>query len=280
MSGRGRWEQLAAGVAAVALVAGCGSATSGPPSTGPGAGPTSSPTVATTATSSPEVWDLVWFSDSSASLAALWASRIEAVNGVQVRVHDFWGPSIRGSASFIGELTEVEAVEQAIVEAEVIGLYANPARTTAGDELGAACAFDIGSRTPPAYTARDFAEYADQLRFIYDRIFELRGGRTAIIRAVDAYVPILAEWRTAGIEKACTAGWEAWTSVARTVAADYGVPMASIYDAFNGPGHDQNPADKGYIGEDGAHPSDAGSAAQVAVLDALGYEPVTRPYGR
>jgi hypothetical protein len=47
--------------------------------------------------------------------------------------------------------------------------------------------------------------------------------------------------------------------------------MASMYDAFNGPDHDQDPVAKGYIGDDGEHCSDAGKAAQVDVLDALGY---------
>jgi hypothetical protein len=70
--------------------------------------------------------------------------------------------------------------------------------------------------------------------------------------------------------------WELWTGMAREVAAGYEVPMASMYDAFNGPGHDVDPTDNGLIGADGMHPNDAGRHAQVDVIDALGYEPVDR----
>jgi hypothetical protein len=47
-----------------------------------------------------------------------------------------------------------------------------------------------------------------------------------------------------------------------------------MYDAFNGPAHDEDPVANGYISADGAHPSDAGRAVQVDVIDALGYQPV------
>jgi len=41
------------------------------------------------------------------------------------------------------------------------------------------------------------------------------------------------------------------------------------------PEHDEDPVDEGYVGADGLHPSAEGNAAQVVVLDALGYDPIT-----
>lgn len=80
-------------------------------------------------------------------------------------------------------------------------------------------------------------EYAGQLRAIFDRIFELRAGQPTIM---------------------------------------YDVTIASIDGLFNGPGHHEDPVDKGWIGPDGVHPSEAGTAAQVDFLDSLGYDPVHR----
>jgi len=265
--------------AAALLSTGCGAAVPSSPGTtvsdvteAPSGTPTSAPSAAV------EAWDLVWFSDSSVAAAVdAYATKIQERLGVTVRVHNFWGPAERGSAVFIAEMTEVAAVEQAIVDAEVIILYANPARTSAGDALAAACVFETQGGIPPEnYTAADFKEFAERLQFLYGRIFELRSGRTAVIRAVDAYVASLADWKAAGIERECTSGWEAWTSLSRSVASEYGVPMASMYDAMNGPKHDQDPKDQGLIGPDGVHPSEAGTVAQVAVLDALGYDPISR----
>lgn len=279
MNGCGPLTRLVAGSIVLAMLAGCSPSSSAQPSSVQPASP--QPTAASSLpAASPlpgEYWDLVWFSDSSATVAELWAARIEDVTSVKVTVHDFWGPAIRGSASFIADLTEVEAVAEAIAGAEVIGLYANPALTVAGDALADACRSGDPTGDPPrVFTEADFDEYADLLRFIYRRILELRQGQPTVIRAVDLYVPVISGWRAAGIEQACTASWEAWTSAARRVASEYGVPMASMYDAFNGPDHDQDPVAKGYIGDDGEHCSDAGRAVQVDVLDALGYDAIVR----
>lgn len=48
----------------------------------------------------------------------------------------------------------------------------------------------------------------------------------------------------------------------------------TMYDAFNGPDHSEDPREKGYIGSDGAHTSPAGREAMVAALHIAGYEPL------
>ena len=59
-----------------------------------------------------------------------------------------------------------------------------------------------------------------------------------MIRVADYFASPIADWREAGMEAECTAGWEAWAGVIREVADEYGVAMALRYDAFNGPDHD------------------------------------------
>lgn len=278
-------NRLLVGLAAM-LLAGC-TAGSCPPATLPPSAAVVAATTPVPGTPSPvaspagsaaaaEPWDLVWFSDSSVAIANPMAAQIEKALSVDVTVHDFWGPATRGSAVFIADLIDVQAVKDALVGAEMIVLYANPGGTDAGDKLAEACASgDPTPRDPPkVYTAADFAPFAERLQAIYDGILNMRLGRPVILRAVDLYVPVISGWRQARIEAACTASWEAWTGVAREVAAKYHVPMASMYDAFNGPKHDEDPVAKGYIGDDGVHPSDKGRAVQVDVIDALGYEPI------
>jgi len=48
-----------------------------------------------------------------------------------------------------------------------------------------------------------------------------------------------------------------------------------VYDAFNGPNHDEDPREKGYIGPDGRHASKAGQKVIAALMQKLGYKPVT-----
>jgi lysophospholipase L1-like esterase len=60
------------------------------------------------------------------------------------------------------------------------------------------------------------------------------------------------------------------------VAAEFDVPVAPVFDTFNGPNHDEDPRDKGYISVDGAHPSGEGAKAIAELLRDLGYEPTQR----
>lgn len=226
-----------------------------------------------------EVWDQVTFGDSSAPPSDMWALRMEERLGVEVRIHDFWSSGAGGAAGSVLHLIESDAtVRAAIADAEVIGIELNPGGTRTGDALAAVCL--DGDPTPrdppPLFTVKDFAEFAHLWRQIYDEIFSLRAGKPTIVRAMDIYVPVLDGWKAAGIEPACTAGWEAMSATMKLVAGEYKVPVASMYDAFNGPNHDQDPVDRGYISADGEHPSEQGRVAQIDLLDSLGYDFVAR----
>lgn len=262
-----RFFLVGIGVAVALAMAACGGAT-----TTSGRPTTTSPSAPT------ERWDLVWFSDSSGfDLASLWAERMEQDLGVEVRVHDFSRPGEEGSAVATLDRIETEPeVRDALTGAEVIGLNANPAGAVPGDDDADVCVTTSRvPRDPPAPSSiEDLEPYAELLRSIYEHIFELRAGQPTIVRAVDHYNPVIGAWRAAGIEPECTVGWEAMASTVRRVASEYGVPTASMYDAFNGPEHDEDPVEKGLIGPDGEHPSDKGKAVQVDVLDALGYEAI------
>ena len=55
-----------------------------------------------------------------------------------------------------------------------------------------------------------------------------------------------------------------------------GRPLVSVHDLFNGPEHDEDPREKGYIGSDGIHTSAEGRAAIADALAAVGYYPTAR----
>lgn len=220
-----------------------------------------------------EPWDLVWISDSiGAGVAEAWADRIEESEGVEVRVHNH----ITGSLTIEGAqhlMNEAWAARE-VADAEIIVVFGN-ASYSAPTDLDTCARTGADPRDPPQrHTSADLAPYGDVFRDIYDTIFELRAGQPTVIRTYDFFSGALVDWREAGIEPECTAGWEAQADAIREVADEYGVLTASFYDEFNGADHDEDPREKGYIGADGWHQShDAGVAAQVEVLHALGYQP-------
>jgi lysophospholipase L1-like esterase len=113
------------------------------------------------------------------------------------------------------------------------------------------------------------------LSSIYGLIFDLRDGEPTIVRAMDMYNPTIADWREAGIETECTAAWEVFSQTIRDAASEYGVPTGSMFNAFNGDDHSEDPREKSFIGPDKMHTTDEGKAAMVEVLHALGYDPVS-----
>ena len=221
-----------------------------------------------------EPWDLVWISDSmGGGVAERWADQIEESEGVEVRVHNY----VIGGLPLVQTrdmLMEQAALREEVAEAEIVVVY-GAAQYVSPEDTGTCHVPSPTPRDPPnVYTSADFAPYGDVLRDIYDIVFELRAGQPTVIRAFDQFNGMIADLREAGIEPECTATWNSESQALREAADDYGVPMASFYDEFNGPDHDEDPREKGYIYPDGIHASLEGIAVQVEVLHELGYDAI------
>ena len=221
-----------------------------------------------------EPWDMVWITDSmGAGVADAWAAQIEESEGVEVRVHDYaigGLPLVQARAM----LMEQAALREDVAEAEMVVVYGS-AEDASPEDTGTCHTPSPAPHDPPnIYTSADFAPYSDVLRDIYDIVFELRAGEPTVIRAFDSFNGMIADWREAGIEAECKATWDSESEALREAADDYGVAMASFYDEFNGPDHDEDPREKGYIRSDGLHASRDGIAVQAEVLHALGYDAI------
>jgi hypothetical protein len=226
-----------------------------------------------------EPWDLVWFSDSTGfGIADLWAERIQKELGVEVVVHDYAADGLSAATvlSWIGDGDQSRSdLQKTLADADVVLVYGNPEGSGVTSDIGICVSTDTTVREAPSHNAaEDWQPYGDVLVQIYERIFDLRGGRATIVRAMDMYNPVIADWRQAGIEPECTAAWEMMSQTVRDAAMRYDVPVVSMYDAFNGVDHSQDPRQRGYITSDGRHTTDEGKAAMVDMLDSLGYEPI------
>ena len=121
------------------------------------------------------------------------------------------------------------------------------------------------------FSAEAFAPYQADLSAIYDEIARLREGRPLILRATGIYNPGISVWQEKGIDDVCNAFWEGMNAAARQAADVHGVQFVDTYAAFNGPDHEQDPRTKGWIKDDGEHPSEAGAQFYAEVLQQLGY---------
>lgn len=240
----------------------------------------------TTATEAPsaawpdegEPWDLLYISDSGGwGVADLLAERAAEALGVEVRVYDH----ASGGLSAVTALARIRGdmypnISDWVRESEIIVVYGNPEDSGADLEIGTCVSTSTMEREPPApQTAGDYQPYREVLDELYAEIWKLREGTPTVLRAIDLYNPVISAWREAGIEPECTEHWELWSSVIREAAESNGAVMVSTYDLFNGPDHDEDPREKGYIGSDGEHTTPQGAAAIAAAIAAAGFESTT-----
>jgi len=228
-----------------------------------------------------EEWDLLWISDSSGwGVAEVYAAYIEEDTGIPVNVYDYWDGGLsagtildilEGGSNFNAEL---DRIPERIPEMEVIVFYTNPEESVDADNPWD---WNCGQSTllktyVNACEMDTFALYTQHLESIYQHIFDLHNGRPLIIRAYDAYNPTLARWEKDGTFDACQACWGNYNAAIHQAAAKFDIPVAKVYDAWNGSDHDPN--DKGYT-KDGIHPNELGAQVIAEELRKLGYDPVT-----
>ncbi|MFN2148368.1 MAG: hypothetical protein ACK2T2_08235 [Anaerolineales bacterium] len=231
-----------------------------------------------------EEWDLVWISDSSGwDVAQVYAAMMEEDTGIKVNIHDNWIgglPAARVLHALQGEATAsftLERLADEIREAEVIVLYGNPTESldpvNPGDWM---CVDDIGENYVNHCELETFKQYIQDLEGIYARIFELRAGQPTIVRAYDAYNPLIARFKEQGVYEECKACWANYNAAIHQAAARYNIPVAQVALAWNGSDWDQDPVAMGFT-KDGIHPNGEGARVIAEALRALGYEPVKRP---
>jgi len=246
---------------------------------------------ATSTTKAPEEikeWDYVVFGDSTTwGFPTYYASYMEKDLGVKVTIHN---KAVGGqsAADILRRLRKDESLRKLVSEAEVVTLIGGSDPYSPGDtpeslekyiEWQEQPSWDDDCnhsyRLPGDCSPETFESYIENIKGIIEEILSLRNGMPTIIRAMDYYMPLYSEWKEWGIQEECTCCWENFNNAIHQAAAAYNVPVARVYDAFNGPNHDEDPREKGYIGDDGEHTKEAGQKVIADLMRELGYKPVT-----
>lgn len=225
------------------------------------------------------IWDLVVIGDSS-----LWgcgealAAKITTDLGVEVKVHDFALPGL--SAGSVREVLEtgkapssytLPQLPEALKEADYVIMFVNPLDSEVPGkpiELDG-CFF---ASKPGACDMTRWATYITDMEFIWNKIIEIRAGQPTILRATDIYNPLVAYWQKSGVFEDCTHCWVNMSAATRQAAENPGIPFLSRFDAFNGLAHTEDPREKGYIRDDGEHPTDLANEVTAQLLSGMGYE--------
>jgi len=218
-------------------------------------------------------WDLVFISDSSGrGVGERYAAYIESDLDVTVALHDLAIDSL-SARSVLNALRDPEGnaynlrlkqlgVTDLISEAEVVVFYANPVASTSETHPGD---WDCVSFNPYVVdcSPETFDVYRADLDASYEEIFTLRGNSPTIVRAFDAYNPLYSVWSEHGVYGECMRCWENYNETIHQAAAAHSVPVARLWDTFNGPNHMRTQETKATLDPMGYTPSQPGGMSSL-----------------
>ena len=227
-----------------------------------------------------EPWDLLYLSDSlGRGVAERLSVHAAEVLGVSVRAHDH-----AHNYLYVADALELLRDERSYPQladvarnAEIIVLHLAPLEMEAVAPGIESCDSPVAIGAPEPYTIDDWEPYREALQQVYDEIWELREGQPTVLMTLDWPTGRLSQLRDRGIDDVCIENGVTLSAAIREVAEANGATMVSLYDLFNGPDHQDDPNDRGWMASDRVHFSDAGIQAIVDALAAAGFEPPTGP---
>lgn len=231
-----------------------------------------------------ETWDLLWVSDSSGwNVAEIYGEFIAKDNQVEVKVNDMWKGGLSAGRILQG-LTDqntydydLDHLREYIDESEIIVIYGNPEDSiNPSNPMEWNCGqSDIEDCYVTDCRPETFSTYVNDLKAIYAQIYEIRKGKPTIIRAIDAYNPLLlSQCQVDGVLDVCVTCWETYNEAIHQAADEMNVPVARVFDAWNGMDHRESPVEKGYTQPDNIHPNQEGAEVIAQLLRELGYQAI------
>jgi len=209
-------------------------------------------------------WDLVVLGDSILwGFTAPYAALLEQDLRVDVVPHDRTSSNL-ASQDLLDRLRSDQELRDLLGEAEVIVIHVPRQRF-------AACAgFEEGTLRDCLPSA--VQQYNADVTALFAELVAIRSPSEALIRTMDAYShwPI-PEARERGVQTIINEAWSQANEHLAAVAAQYQIPVALVYAAFNGPSGEQDPVAAGVMGVDGRHTTPQGAALIAQLVRDLGY---------
>ena len=208
-------------------------------------------------------WDYLALGDTRTAVGdwpARYASHLETDLGVQVEIQN-WGSGSQTSDALLREIIENDSLRFAIRHAEIVTIWTGG--HTAREALTKALA------DCPVSQVYAFGRDLDRIISI---ILGLREPDTVIIRLLEFYQPEVRVLDDLGLLEEKTRCLTAYNEQIHRIGSRYNVPIAPVYQAFNGLDGNEDPQESGYL-KNIIHFSTEGDEVIAGLLRYLGYEP-------
>ena len=215
-----------------------------------------------------ETWDYVIL---GSSIGAWWAKYygelIESDLGVKLIYHDYWASAQRVSG-LLENIRNNERLREDIKKAEVITIGVGR-----GDMFFLIDPFSVGGfAADRKRIAEELDTFGETYNSMLTELLSLTSPTDTIIRTMDFYYPYVAKDQEKGIYKKKKSDWQKFNNCIIQTARKHGIPVAKVFQAFNGPHGNDDPAEKGYLDSDGKHSSEEGMKVIAEEFRKLGYE--------
>lgn len=127
---------------------------------------------------------------------------------------------------------------------------------------------------------RELEETVEEFRKTYNSLLSdvvsIASPTDTYIRIMDIYFPWVGRYKEKVIYSSVKHYWMKFNECIRQAGNRNSIPVAYIFQAFNGPRSGDDPADKGYLGYDGKHSSEKGMKLIAKEFHKLGYQHASR----
>jgi lysophospholipase L1-like esterase len=224
------------------------------------------------------VWSYVALGDSLAAGAIAeqgyvprFANLMAKDTGKQVQVTNFGVPGWQ-SSDLLNALKTDSRTRSAVENAQVITF------DIGGNDLLHANRLFLDGTCGGSDNLECFRQGVQQFEVNWDAILgeitALRAPEVAVVRTMNIYNPFVAVQKAAGEFTVLRPFLEEINNHIAMTAAARNIKVADVSTAFNGTGHDQDAAAKGWMSIDCVHPNDQGHEAIAEALQATGYGPL------
>ncbi len=214
-----------------------------------------------------ETWDYVVLGSSIGTWCAeYYRDLMESDLGVKILYHDYYVAS-QPVSDLLHNVINNERLREDIRNAEVITIGVG-----SGDMFPAIRRHSDLSQYDRLQLEQTVEVFRETYNSMLSEVVSIAPSTDTIIRIMDFYFPYVGRYKEKGIYSSTKQYWMKFNECIIQAGRRHGIPVANVFEAFNGPLGDDDPADKGYLSVDKKHSSVSGLELIAEEFRKLGYQ--------
>jgi lysophospholipase L1-like esterase len=217
-----------------------------------------------------ETWDYVILGSSIGTWwTPFYSTSLRNDLGVKLSNHTYFVP-YQSAYGLLENIRNNEGLREDIRQAEVITIGVG-----SGDMLDAITKFGAGCQNDGTRLTEELNRFRETYVSMLTELLSLTSPTDTLIRTMDFYYPYVGRDQEKGTYNENKRYWQEFNKCIIQASQNCGIPVAKVFEAFNGPHGNDDPAKKGYLAGagtgNGLHSSQEGMKVIAEEFRKLGY---------